>query len=85
MKDADLLWREFLHLVRFAHEVQHLFCAGAKLNHFRPFFFLSRSNWLRLRHRWRDGAADWGINGLRNRRRGRRKLLALHEVKDPGP
>ena len=50
MKDADLLCGEFLHLVRFAHEVQHLFRAGAKLNDFRPLLFRhTRHDWNRLR------------------------------------
>ena len=50
VKDADVLCGEFLHLVRFAHQVQHLFRAGAKLNDFRPLLFRRMTDawhWLR--------------------------------------
>src|SRR5437867_5572548 len=51
MKDADALCDEFLHLVRLAHQVQHLFSAGTKLNHFRPAPFLHRTrSWRHLRY-----------------------------------
>ena len=87
MKHADA-WGDFLHLVRFAHEVQHLLCAGTKFNHFRALSFLrDTSTWRRLRHGWHDwhDCRNGDINGTRNRRRRRLQLLVLYRVENSAP